>query len=105
MNFAESIATCFRKYVDFNGCAGRPEFWYWVLFTIIASVALGTISENLASAFSLATFLPSIAVAARRLHDTDRSGWWQLVGLVPVIGWILMIVWCAQEQKRPSRFC
>jgi uncharacterized membrane protein YhaH (DUF805 family) len=75
-----------------------------VLFTVLASLALSFISENLGSLFSLATLLPSIAVGARRLHDTDRSGWWQLVGIIPIIGWILMIVWCAQEEKRPTRF-
>ena len=54
--------------------------------------------------FSLAVLLPGIAVTARRLHDTDRSGWLQLIGLIPLIGWIIMIVWCVQEAKEPNRF-
>jgi uncharacterized membrane protein YhaH (DUF805 family) len=105
MTFVESVTTCFKKYVDFNGCAVRSEFWWWTLFTILASLLLGMISENLASLFSLATLLPTLAVGARRLHDIDRSGWWQLIGLIPIIGWIVLIIWFAQQEKRPSRFC
>jgi uncharacterized membrane protein YhaH (DUF805 family) len=104
MTFTESIRTCFTKYADFNGRASRSEFWWWVLFSLVASMALGVISDKLSGAFTIATLLPFIAVTARRLHDTDRSGWLQLVGLIPVIGWILMIVWCAQEGKSSSRY-
>jgi uncharacterized membrane protein YhaH (DUF805 family) len=75
-----------------------------VLFTIIGSVALGMIHENISAAFSLATLLPSIAVGTRRLHDIDKSGWVQLLGLIPIIGWGLMIYWCAQPGKTPNRF-
>ncbi len=104
MTFVESIRTCFTKYADFNGCAKRPEFWWWVLFVFVVSLVLGFVSQLVSGLFSLATLVPSIAVTARRLHDTDRSGWWQLIGLVPVIGWIVLIIWCAQEGKQPNRF-
>lgn len=103
MNFTDAIKTCFNKYVDFEGCASRPEFWWWVLFTVIASAALRTISWNLSGLFSLATCLPSIAVTARRLHDTDRSGWFQLLWFIPIIGWIVLIIWCAEAGK-PNRY-
>jgi uncharacterized membrane protein YhaH (DUF805 family) len=73
------------------------------LFTFIAAVVLRSISYGLSVAFSLATLLPSIAVTARRLHDTDRSGWLQLLGLIPLIGWILLIIWCAEAGK-PNRY-
>jgi uncharacterized membrane protein YhaH (DUF805 family) len=105
MTFVESIRTGFTKYVDFKGCASISEFWWWVLFTIIASFAIGLVSQKLSWAFSLLTFLPTIAVTARRLHDTDRSGWLQLIGLIPVIGWIIVIVWCVQDGKQPNRYC
>ena len=105
MTFFESIRTCFTKYADFKGCAGRSEFWWWVLFYILASAALGLVSQVLAGIFSLATLLPYIAVTARRLHDTDRSGWLQLLALIPLIGWIILIIWCVQEGKQPNRFC
>ena len=104
MNFTESIQTCFKKYADFNGRASRPEFWWWALFTVVVSLALGVISDKLSLAFSLLTVLPSVAVTARRLHDTDRTGWLQLVALIPIVGWIVVLVWCAQEGKNPNRF-
>jgi len=103
MTFGEAIKVCFNKYAVFDGCASRPEFWWWVLFTVVASMALQSVSYNLSGAFSIATFLPSIAVTARRLHDTDRSGWWQLLLFIPIIGWIILIIWCAEE-GRPNRY-
>ena len=99
MTFTESIRTCFNKYADFNGRAPLSEFWWWVLFNLVASTVLGIISHRLSAAFSVASLLPYIAVTARRLHDTNRSGWLQLLVLVPIIGWVLLIVWCAQDSK------
>jgi uncharacterized membrane protein YhaH (DUF805 family) len=103
MTFIGAIKVCFSKYADFNGCASRPEFWWWILFTLLATAAIQSISYNLSGFFSIATFLPSIAVTARRLHDTDRSGWWQLLYFFPVVGWIILIVFCAEAGK-PNRY-
>lgn len=104
MSFFESIQTCFAKYADFKGRASRPELWWWVLFVFLASAAASILSPTLSALFSLAVLLPNIAVAARRLHDTDRSGWLQLVVLIPLIGWLLLIYWCVQPGKEPNRF-
>ena len=104
MTFGESIKTCFSKYADFSGRATRSEFWWWALFVLLVSAAAGIISEVLSGIFSLAVLLPYLAVGARRLHDTDRSGWLQLIGLIPLIGWIVLIVWFAQEGKEPNRY-
>lgn len=104
MTFTESIQTCFRKYVEFNGCAVRSEFWWFTLFTFAGSLLTGFFSETLSGIFSLVTLLPSLAVGTRRLHDTDRSGWWQLLYFIPLIGWIVLFIWFAQEEKRPTRF-
>ena len=104
MDFAEAIRTCFTKYVDFNGRAKRPEFWWWALFVFLASLVAQWIGYLPSLVVSLGTLLPSIAVGARRLHDIDKSGWWQLVGLIPFIGWIIMIWWCVQDSKDPNRF-
>jgi uncharacterized membrane protein YhaH (DUF805 family) len=103
LTFIDAVKICFAKYVDFNGCAGRPEFWWWFVFTLVAGTLLRLVNLNVATVFSLATFLPSLAVAARRLHDTDRSGWWQLLYFFPVIGWILLIIFCA-EPTQPNRY-
>lgn len=100
MTFAESVRTCLSKYVDFNGVASRSEFWWFMLFVFVAAVVLGWVSPLLANIFGLAMVLPELAVGARRLHDTGRSGWWQLLLLLPVIGLIILIVFWVQESKR-----
>jgi uncharacterized membrane protein YhaH (DUF805 family) len=97
MTFIDSVATCFQKYADFSGRAIRSEYWWWALFCFVASIALGIIDYKLELAFDVATFLPYLAVTTRRLHDTNRTGWWQLIILIPIIGWIVLIVWLAQK--------
>jgi len=97
MTFQESVKVCLTKYADFNGRASRSEYWWFFLFIIVVSVATSMFSHALSGLFSLATLLPSIAAASRRLHDTNRSGWWQLICLVPVIGLVVLIVFLAQE--------
>jgi len=104
MTFGESISTCFSKYATFDGRATRSEYWWFALFTFLASVILGMISETASGVFSLAVLLPSLAVGARRLHDTDRSGWFLLLWLLPIIGWIVLLFFAVQESKEPNRF-
>jgi len=103
MTFTDSIKTCFNKYATFDGTASRSEYWWFMLFLVLGSAAANVVSETLGILFSLATILPSIAAACRRLHDTDRSGWWQLIWIVPVIGWIILIVFLVQD-TRPNRY-
>lgn len=105
MGFFDAIKTCFVKYVDFSGRAARPEFWYFVLFVFIAEVCLLIAYRPLGIAFVVAAILPRLAVAVRRLHDIDRSGWWILIGLVPLIGWIVLIIWyCQRGDDSANRF-
>ena len=113
MTFSEAISSGFRNYVGFSGRASRSEFWYWVLFSVLVSIALSIIdlallsgkTTVLSSIWSLATLLPSLAVGVRRLHDTDRSGWWWLIGFIPLIGIIVLIVfWCSEGTRGPNRF-
>ena len=99
MTFQESIRVCLTKYADFSGRALRSEYWWFFLFIVLASIALSMVSHVLSALFSLGTLLPSIAAAARRLHDTNRSGWWQLISFLPVIGIIILIVFLAQDTK------
>ncbi|MCW7465008.1 DUF805 domain-containing protein [Leptospira levettii] len=98
MSFQDAIKVCFQKYVDFNGNAKRPEFWYWVAFTFVVSFILQMFLPILGMVFSLAVFLPSISVGARRLHDVGMSGWWQLIGLTGV-GLLVLIYFWAQKGK------
>lgn len=104
MSFTDAIRVCFAKYADFGGRAARPEFWWFTLFTVVGSVAFGVIGDKVSLAFTIAVLIPSFAVASRRLHDLDKSGWLQLVGLVPIIGLIIMIYWLAQPSAASTRF-
>jgi uncharacterized membrane protein YhaH (DUF805 family) len=97
MDFQESIKQCFQKYADFNGRAKRPEYWWFALFCFVVSMALGIIGDSISLAFSLVTLLPSLAAGTRRLHDLNKSGWLQLLWLIPILGWIPLIYFLAQE--------
>lgn len=97
MTFAQSIQTCFSKYADFNDRAKRPEYWWFFLFCCLLGVATGIVNEVLNLLATLAISLPCYAAGARRLHDTNRSGWWQLLWIIPIIGWIVIIIFLAQE--------
>lgn len=99
MNFQEAVKTCLTKYVDFSGRASRPEYWWYALFIFATSIVLSLFSDLLGLVFAVATLLPSLAAAVRRLHDTERSGWWVLISLVPFVGWIVLIVLLAQPTK------
>ncbi len=112
MTFFQSIKTVFSKYATFGGRASRSEYWWFVLFNVLVSTALGIIGGGasdgrpggLEGLWSLATLLPSIAVAARRLHDGDRSGWNQLwcltiIGIFPVLYWLIQ-----KGTDGPNRF-
>ncbi|RJG08179.1 DUF805 domain-containing protein [Noviherbaspirillum cavernae] len=104
MTFVESIKTCFSKYATFSGRASLSEFWWFFLFLVIGSIVTSVIHEKLSWVFTLATLLPSFAVGARRLHDTDRSGWLQLIGIIPLIGFLILLYFYAQASKSPNRF-
>ncbi len=109
MTIQESVKTCIRKYADFTGRATRAEYWWWVLATTIVSLAISAIDSFVSAVsgayfyspfstiYSLAILLPNLAVTARRLHDTGKSGWWQLVwfaiailAVIPVIVGVLV---------------
>lgn len=107
MNFVESLRSVFRQYVGFTGRARRSEFWWFFLFCFLVGLAAQTLDASLFDTSvdetgptevvtTLALFLPSVAVAARRLHDTGRSGWWQLLAIT-VIGLIPLIFWWCQD--------
>lgn len=98
-----------RKYAVFAGRARRSEYWYFCLFNLLISLALGTIDGLsglfdmdtgvglLGGLYALTVLVPGIAVSVRRLHDTNRSGWWLLLGLVPIVGVIVLLLFTVQE--------
>ena len=93
----EYFLDALQRYADFSGRATRTEYWMYILFYIIILIVLSAVDWVLGIGvlgilFTLGLLIPSIAIAARRLHDTGRSGWWQLVALVPLIGGLVLIV-------------
>ena len=110
MNFVEAVRSGFNNYANFSGRALRSEYWWWVVFVWIAGVVAGIIDNVLgwrvyettlngmqqgsgpvAVIVGLALIIPGLAVAVRRLHDTDRSGWWLLISIIPIIGWLVLL--------------
>ncbi len=112
MEFTQSVKSVFSKYATFSGRASRSEYWYFVLFNIIASIALFLLGIAIGAAvggsdgamgglivgyilyviYGLGVLIPSLAVTVRRLHDTNNSGWLILIGLIPCIGGIVLLV-------------
>jgi len=100
-----------KNYAVFNGRARRTEYWMFFLFnaiiTIILSIlqSIADINNILTGIYGLLTILPSLAVGARRLHDSGRSGWWLLIGLIPFIGTIILIIFfCLDSEEGDNRF-
>ena len=92
----KAVKTCLAKYADFNGRAARPEFWWFVLAQFVVGMILNMVWSPLGALFSLGVLVPSLAAGSRRLHDTGKSGWLQLLALIPVVGWIVLIYLTAQ---------
>ncbi|MFZ7199640.1 DUF805 domain-containing protein [Avibacterium avium] len=101
-----------KNYAQFNGRARRKEFWWFVAVDFLLYVILGMLDFVLLNndfgftgVYGLATLIPSLAVRVRRLHDTDRSGWWLLIGFIPVIGFIVLFIFaCLDGTQGRNRF-
>jgi len=116
MTFQDAVRICLtQKYADFSGRARRSEFWFFVLFSAIVRAVANVLDAILhignartggpvATVAALALLIPSLAVAVRRLHDTGRSGWWVLLGLIPLVGIIILIVWWAQDSYADNKY-
>ncbi len=111
--FLGALKDGFARYVDFKSRSTRSQFWWWALWSFIirlgALVFVGGLgsggSQSAVLLVSVAIFLPSLAVAIRRLHDIGRSGWWVLIVLVPLIGWIIgLVFFCTKTQDQANQW-
>ncbi|WIB59139.1 DUF805 domain-containing protein [Curtobacterium sp. MCLR17_007] len=129
ISFGRAFGRFWKKYVRFDGRASRSEFWWWVLWAFLASIVVNILDGILASAtgttvtststgyfgvrassdnfvavlpatlWGLAILLPSIALLMRRLHDAGHSGWWWVIGVIPIIGWIVLFIMVLQRSR------
>lgn len=114
MSFTEAIKHVFQNYATFSGRARRSEYWWFFLFNTLVSTALGELSRigdgntlfaALASLWSLAVFIPSLAVCWRRLHDIGKSGTNWFWVFLPIVGWIMLLVWLIRDGERgPNQY-
>ena len=112
IGFGDAIKICFNKFADFEGRARRSEFWWWYLFNVIVSMVVNIITIPMgyipgivfSGIISLILLLPNLAAAVRRLHDTGRSGWMYLIGLIPCIGIIFLIIWFCEDSQGDNEY-
>ena len=96
MPFTEAVKTCLSRYATVRGRATRSEFWWFTLFEFIVFFVAAMINEYVAYAAVVALLLPNLAVGVRRLHDIGKSGWFLLIGFIPVLGPLLLLWWYVQ---------
>lgn len=113
MTFIEAIRSGFRNYATFSGRAARSEYWFWTLFALLANLAGGIVDAAIffhsdiglfGPLISLALLLPGIAVAVRRMHDLDHTGWWVLIVLTGIGAFILLVWFCFKGTTGANRF-
>ena len=108
VGFLESLSLFFKNYLNFSGRSGPSAYWWYLLWSLIFTILFAQIDSlaldisaedlfSLSSAFALITLIPSISLSFRRLHDIDKSGWWLLISLIPLIGVIILIFWFATK--------
>jgi uncharacterized membrane protein YhaH (DUF805 family) len=106
MGIADAVTSVLSQYATFSGRARRSEFWWFVLANFLASIVASIVDQVLLDGplfeyvLLLALLVPGLAVGARRLHDTGRSGWWQLIAFVPLVGIIVLVVFWVQDGHR-----
>lgn len=109
VSFSQAVRMAFDSYCRFQGRSSRSEYWWWVLFVAILSFCIGIIEGILGFSMtavqatfgilSLVLLLPGLGLSVRRLHDINKSGWWILLGLIPVVGGIVLIIWFARDSE------
>ena len=107
VGFPNAVKLGFQRYFDFSGRSSRAEFWWWLLFNALGGIGAFIIDAAAGSAptiqtlFSIALFIPNLAIGVRRLHDINKSGWWQLIAFT-IIGMVPLIIWCATEGTKKN---
>ena len=116
MSFADAVRSVLSQYATFSGRARRSEYWWFALFNLLVSIVAAILDAVIGTDFgsgsgvisvivALVLLLPSLAVTVRRLHDTERSGWWILIGIIPIVGAIVLLVFMVLEgTPGPNRF-
>lgn len=111
VSFGEAVSKAFSNYANFSGRARRSEFWWFYLFNILASIAAILLDNALGITFDMSLqgpisllvglflLLPNLGLAIRRLHDVGKSGWWWLIGLIPIVGPIVLLVYFASDSE------
>lgn len=106
VSFTEAIKMALQQnYCNFSGRSSRSEYWWYSLFTFILgfiiAIFAGILGENAGNALTgivyLALLLPGLGLTVRRLHDINKSGWWILINLIPLVGWIIMLIWLCKD--------
>ncbi len=109
MDFSQAVKSGFENYINLSGRATRSEYWYFLLFIFLGRMVIGfftaiTDLEGLINLWDIVVFLPHLSVAVRRLHDTNKSGWWVLL-FITIIGLIPLIIWYTQKgNEEENRF-
>jgi uncharacterized membrane protein YhaH (DUF805 family) len=107
MNFVESIQTCYKKFFDFSGRASKSEYWWFQLYNAIIYVLTFVFQGDLVLLFSIliiVNLIPVYAVGVRRIHDSDKSGWFVLISLIPLIGLYIFVLLLQDGSKGKNRF-
>ncbi len=113
VTFKEAVVSALQNnYCNFNGRASRSEYWWFQLFGFILGIVVEIVfcwsqnAMNVASGLvGLALLLPSLGLCVRRLHDIGKSGWWIFISLIPIVGWIILLVWyCKDSQMAPNEY-
>ncbi|MCP5208198.1 MAG: DUF805 domain-containing protein [Hahellaceae bacterium] len=105
----EYFTDALKKYAEFTGRATRQQYWMYILFYFIIYIACVVVDSVIGTFIfsticSLGLLIPSISIATRRLHDTGRSGWWQLIALIPLIGAIVLLVFLVQSSHPDNEY-
>lgn len=109
VSFSQAVRMAFDSYCRFQGRSSRSEYWWWVLFVAILSFCIGIIEgilgfsmtavQTTSGILSLVLLLPGLGLSVRRLHDIGKSGWWILLGFIPLVGTIILIIWFARDSE------